>query len=223
VRRAGFFVDRNRQLYRAVGMIQLNLEHRITEIKRELSELGPLHPGSVSEQCNICGTPGCHCKDEKNPRKHGPYYQLSYGWRGKSSSLFGRPDQVGAMREKVANYRRLQEPVKEWVDLAMEIERWDRSESRCSLQKAPLIDCLCGHPGPQVGLLSVKIVALVGYLLGVLLQEANADFKFCKPSVALGQLLFQNHSDRFPERRSFLPRNQFAHQICNNDKFQRLS
>ncbi len=104
-----------------------NLQQRIAQIKRELSALGALHPGSVSEQYNICGTPGCHCKDERNPRKHGPYYQLSYGWRGKSSSLFVRADQVRAMREKVANYRRLQQLVKEWVDLAMEVERRERA------------------------------------------------------------------------------------------------
>jgi hypothetical protein len=108
-------------------MVSSNLKQRITEIKRELSELGPLHPGSVSEQYNICGTPGCQCKDPKNPRKHGPYYQLSYGWRGKSSSLFVRADQVGAMREKVANYKRMQELVKEWVDLEMELERRERA------------------------------------------------------------------------------------------------
>jgi len=109
------------------AMMKLNPAQRIIEIKRELSELGPMHPGSVSEQYNICGTPGCHCKDPKNPQKHGPYYQLSYGWRGKSSTLFVRADQVGAMREKVANYKRMQKLVKEWVDLAMEVERQERA------------------------------------------------------------------------------------------------
>jgi len=109
-------------------MTQSNPQRRIAEIKRELSELGPLHPGSVSEQYNICGTPGCHCKDPRNPQKHGPYYQLSYGWRGKSSSLFVRAERVGLMREKVANYKHMQELVKEWVDLAMEVERRERAE-----------------------------------------------------------------------------------------------
>jgi hypothetical protein len=125
--KAHFFVDNSRQLCEAVGMTQSDPEHRITEIKRELSELGPIHPGSVSEQYNICGTPGCHCKDPTNPQKHGPYYQLSYGWRGKSSSLFVRVERVGLMREKVANYKRMQELVKEWVDLAMEVERLERA------------------------------------------------------------------------------------------------
>jgi hypothetical protein len=111
-------------------MIKTNLNQRITEIKRELSNLGPLHPGSVSEQYNICGTPGCRCKDPKNPRKHGPHYQLSYGWRGKSSTMFVRADQVVAMREKVANYKRMQELVKEWVDLEMEMERRERAQAK---------------------------------------------------------------------------------------------
>ena len=111
-------------------MIKTNLNQRITEIKREISNLGPLHPGSISEQYNICGTPGCRCKDPKNPRKHGPYYQLSYGWRGKSSTMFVRADQVSAMREKVANYKQMQELVKEWVDLEMEMERRERAQAK---------------------------------------------------------------------------------------------
>ena len=111
-------------------MTKSNPNQRITEIKRELSNLGPLHPGSVSEQYNICGTPGCRCKDPKNPQKHGPYYQLSYGWRGKSSTMFVRADQVSAMRKKVANYKQMQELVKEWVDLEMEMERRERAQAK---------------------------------------------------------------------------------------------
>jgi len=111
-------------------MTQSNIQYRIKEIKRELSNLGPVHPGSVSEQYNICGTPGCHCKDPKNPQKHGPYYQLSYGWRGKSSTLFVRADQVDALRGKTANYKHMQELVKEWVDLSMELERQERAAQK---------------------------------------------------------------------------------------------
>ena len=103
------------------------LEQRIKQIKRSLAELGPTHPGSLSEQYNVCGTMGCHCKDPKNPRRHGPYYQLGYTWRGKSSSRFVRPEQVAGMRRKVENYKRLRELVNEWVDLAVERERAERA------------------------------------------------------------------------------------------------
>jgi hypothetical protein len=106
------------------------IEPRMKQIKKELTDLGPMHPGSISEQYNVCGTPGCHCKDPKNPRRHGPYYQLSYGWRGKSSSRFVRPERIVEMREKVANYKRLRELVNAWVDLSLELERLERAAKK---------------------------------------------------------------------------------------------
>jgi hypothetical protein len=36
---------------------------------------GRLHPGSISEQNNVCGQPAWRCQDPPNPQKHGPYYQ----------------------------------------------------------------------------------------------------------------------------------------------------
>lgn len=113
-------------------MTRAKIERRIEEVKRELADLGPMHPGSLSEQYNVCGRPACRCKDPKEPRKHGPYYQLSYAWRGKSSSRFVRPDQLAPMREKVANYKRFRELVNEWVDLAVEMERVERAEAKHS-------------------------------------------------------------------------------------------
>jgi len=44
--------------------------------------------------------------------------------------MFVRADQVSAMREKVANYKRMQELVKEWVDLEMEMERRERAQAK---------------------------------------------------------------------------------------------
>src|SRR5437867_712277 len=108
-------------------MNQSQILRRIEQLKKELSDLGAMHPGSISEQYNVCGTAGCHCKDPKHPQRHGPYYQLSYGWRGKSSSRFVRPERLGEMREKVENYKRFRDLTKEWVDLAVELERLERA------------------------------------------------------------------------------------------------
>ena len=116
--------------YIAIGMTTLQIQRRIAQLQQQLLALGRLHPGSISEQYNICGTPGCHCKAPKNPRKHGPYYQLSYTWRGKSSSRFLRAQQVETMREKVANYKRLRELVQEWVELAVALERAAREQAK---------------------------------------------------------------------------------------------
>lgn len=111
-------------------MNQKQIQQQIKIIKRQLNELGPMHPGSLGEQFNVCGTPGCHCKDPKDPRKHGPYYQLSYTWRGKSSTRFVRQERVAGMREKVSNYKHFRELVNEWVDLAMDLERIERATKK---------------------------------------------------------------------------------------------
>ena len=108
------------------------IQRRIEQLKTQLADLGPMHPGSLSEQYNVCGTPGCRCKDPDNPRKHGPYYQLSYSWRGKSSSRFVTPERVAEMRQTVANYKRFRELTNEWVDLAVEMERVERARAKRS-------------------------------------------------------------------------------------------
>jgi hypothetical protein len=108
------------------------IEGQIEELKKRLTELGPMHPGSLGKQYNVCGTPGCQCKDPQKPRKHGPYYQLSYTWRGKSSTRFVRPERLAETRQKVANYKRFRELVNEWVDLAMELEKAERAEAKQS-------------------------------------------------------------------------------------------
>jgi len=41
-----------------------------------------MRPGSLSKQYSVCGKAGCRCVDREKPRKHGPYYQLSYVHRG---------------------------------------------------------------------------------------------------------------------------------------------
>jgi len=106
------------------------VQRRIAQVQRQLLSLGPLHPGSISEQYNVCGKAGCRCKDPKKPQKHGPYYQLSYTWRGKSSTRFLRPGQVEPMRQKVANYKWLRELINEWVSLGVELERAERARAK---------------------------------------------------------------------------------------------
>jgi hypothetical protein len=103
------------------------IQNQIEAIKKQLAEMGPMHPGSLSEQLNVCGNPNCRCKDPKDPHRHGPYYQLSYTWRGKSSTRFVRQEGVAKMREKIANYKRMQELVKKWVALSMELERQEQA------------------------------------------------------------------------------------------------
>src|SRR5450631_2396844 len=66
------------------------IELRIKRIKRELTKLGPMRPGTLSMQYAACQKPGCACMDPVKPKKHGPFYQLSYSHLGKSTTRFVR-------------------------------------------------------------------------------------------------------------------------------------
>src|SRR5207249_5549274 len=82
------------------------LEAKIDRIKKQLSELGELRPGSLSEQYNVCGKEGCRCKADP-PEKHGPYYQISFSRHGKSRSQFVRKEDLPRVKRQLKNYERL--------------------------------------------------------------------------------------------------------------------
>ena len=76
----------------------------VTRLKVKLLRLGRVLPGSLSKQWNVCGTPGCRCKDTEHPRRHGPYYQLSYTLQGRSSTVFVKPQDVAEVRRCIRRY-----------------------------------------------------------------------------------------------------------------------
>jgi hypothetical protein len=97
------------------------LERKMKELRRRIGELGLMHPGSLRQQFNVCGTPGCKCKDKDNPVKHGPYYNLSFTFRGKNRTRFIREERVLEFKQYVANYATFRGYVDELVGLNMEI------------------------------------------------------------------------------------------------------
>jgi hypothetical protein len=108
---------------------QHSLKSRIEQIKGQLSALGNFRPGSLSQQYNVCGKPDCRCKATP-PKKHGPYYQLSYSWKGRSKTQFIRRNEVAATREQLQNYRRLRKLVDQWVELELELALLKLQEGR---------------------------------------------------------------------------------------------
>ena len=99
------------------------IEERIDKIQKALVELGEMRPGSISRQYNVCGNPKCRCKDVRNPRKHGPYYQLSYVHKGRSSSQFIRKEFLAETRQQISNYKKFKRLTEQWVSLALEHAR----------------------------------------------------------------------------------------------------
>lgn len=116
-------------------MVGVDIERRIAEIKRELTRLGPLRPGSLSEQYNVCGTAGCRCKADP-PEKHGPYLQISYTWKGRSRTEFVREAELAEVGRQLENYQRLRDLVDEWIELGLERARRLREERRGAARSA---------------------------------------------------------------------------------------
>lgn len=112
-------------------MTEREIDQRIVAIKREISALGPLRPGSLSRQYNVCGNPTCRCKADPAHR-HGPYYQLSYKHQKKSSSEFVREPDVAQVEQQLKNYERLRALVDEWAGLNIERARLIRAARKGS-------------------------------------------------------------------------------------------
>ena len=99
---------------------EATLQRQIEKVKRDLTARGDLRPGSLSTQYNVCGSPGCRCKADP-PVKHGPYYQVSYTRKGKSSTKFVKKEDLATVRQQLKNYERMKLLMDKWIDLAMEL------------------------------------------------------------------------------------------------------
>jgi hypothetical protein len=110
-------------------MTERQIDQRISTIKKELAGLGPLHPGSISRQYNVCGAPTCRCKTDPANR-HGPYYQLSYAHRRRSTSTFVRESDLAEVQYQLRNYERLRVLVDEWIALSTDRARLLRARRK---------------------------------------------------------------------------------------------
>jgi hypothetical protein len=96
------------------------IEKKIQTLKAQLLDLGPMRPGSLSTQYNVCGKPGCRCKAPENPRRHGPYHQLNYVYQGKKKSQFIRRENVKEVKAELAVYKKFRKLTNQWIGLALQ-------------------------------------------------------------------------------------------------------
>ena len=94
-----------------------NCEEKIRKVKEELSDLGHMHPGSLSLQ--------------KRTRGNG-YHYLSYTFQGEGHTLYVREGDVDQVREEVANYGKFRSLVNRWIELEIECSRLRRSGKKSS-------------------------------------------------------------------------------------------
>lgn len=97
-----------------------SLQAEIETVKRQIAGIGDLRRGSLSLQHTVCGKPGCRCADNP-PRKHGPYYQISYTSAGQSKTQAVHREQLITIRRQVRNCAKLRDLVSRWMDLATEL------------------------------------------------------------------------------------------------------
>ena len=107
------------------------LERRIAKITTQLAQLGDLRIGSLSEQYNVCGRAGCRCKASP-PIKHGPYHQLSFTRKGKSSTRFVRRGELTTVKQQLRNYEKLRKLVDQWITLGTELSNLKLDQQRDS-------------------------------------------------------------------------------------------
>ncbi len=123
------------------------IDEKILRLKQQLLALGPLHPGSLSQQYQVCGKPGCKCGDAKKPRPHGPYTKLTYVHRGNYTCRFVRAGSVQEVTALVAAFKTFRQLTEEWVALSIQraqlgpLQRTARTSRPVSLapetQKSP--------------------------------------------------------------------------------------
>jgi len=95
------------------------VEEKITQIQKQLAALGPMHPGSISLQYQVCGKKGCKCQDPTEPQRHGPYCKLSYVHRGKKVCRFVRADCVDQLKVRLKAYKAFRKLTDRWIELSV--------------------------------------------------------------------------------------------------------
>jgi len=62
-------------------------------------------------------------QDPEKPKRHGPYYQLSYVHQGKSTTQFIQKELVPMVARQLKNYKKFKSLTSEWIELALAIAK----------------------------------------------------------------------------------------------------
>ncbi len=116
-------------------------------ILTSINSIGALRPGSVSEVYTKCGRSICHCHRDEYPG-HGPYRRLTVNSDGKQITRSLPARHAGAVREEVAECRRLRLLTAELIEVREQV-----SDARLrSVRRSPAPDaegkCLRGGVPP---------------------------------------------------------------------------
>jgi hypothetical protein len=90
---------------------QAEIEAEISRVKKSLSGLGRMHPGSLSRQKRSRGE---------------EYWQLSYSHAGRGHTRYVRPGDVARVRRELKTYQKFRELTARWITLEIELAKLRR-------------------------------------------------------------------------------------------------
>jgi len=103
---------------RLAQLDRLRLEYE--RLRGELSRLGYVLQGSVTERRLPCGKAACACTTDIQAR-HGPYFQWSLKREGRTVSAYLIPQQARLCRQWIENNRQLERIVRNMRDLSLRV------------------------------------------------------------------------------------------------------
>ncbi len=93
------------------------LEERRAVLKRQLSDIGDMRPGSLVERYRRCGKANCHCSAPEADG-HGPSWSLTRAVRGKTVTRIIPAASVDRTREQIEEYQRFRILIRELVEIS---------------------------------------------------------------------------------------------------------
>lgn len=88
------------------------IEVKIEKVKRDLLELGPMRPGSLTRQVR-----------RKENKPYGEYWHLSYTHAGKGRTEYVPPPCVQTIEKEIQNYRRFKALLENLISHSIELSR----------------------------------------------------------------------------------------------------
>lgn len=99
----------------------MDASERCERAMQVLFNLGPMLPGSISEQYAVCGKPGCRCSAAQGGERHGPYHKLSFSLGGRQATLGVRGNSVDATLAMTENYKAARKALNELALASVEL------------------------------------------------------------------------------------------------------
>ncbi len=91
---------------------------RYAELQREMQQLGLVRPGSLVRRFMPCGNPACRCMATP-PVLHGPYYQWTHKYAGKTKTVRLSPEQAKVCKQWTENHKRLKRILRQMEQLSL--------------------------------------------------------------------------------------------------------